>query len=72
MLDSNEDPFFVCALCGETFLKEIPDAEAMAETRALWGDLPDDTEFRPICGDCFHSRTLTELQEIAGHKARVS
>lgn len=72
MPNDNADPFFFCALCGGHFLKEIPDVEAIAETRALWGDLPENTEFRPVCGDCFHSKTLDELQKIAGHTARVS
>lgn len=43
---------FTCAACGETYPKERPDEEALAESKLIWGDqTPDDLAV--ICDDCF-------------------
>ena len=46
---------FTCELCGGTFNKGRPDAEAEAEAEALWGvpHASTDPAMAVICDDCF-------------------
>lgn len=42
---------FTCCECGQTYEKDWPDEDALAESDALWGQM--DTEWAIICDDCF-------------------
>lgn len=46
------EEMYRCAACGHEFEKEWSDEEAMAESKLLWGDLPE-KDLCVICDDCF-------------------
>ena len=48
-LASNE---YRCALCGNVFVKGQSDAEALAEKRAYFGDVPEE-DCAVVCEDCW-------------------
>ncbi len=43
---------YTCACCGETFEKGRDDAEALAETKAIFGNLRPE-EMAIVCEDCY-------------------
>jgi rubredoxin len=44
---------YVCAKCGGTFEKMVPDEEADAEARKIFGAVTDDMAL--VCDDCFQA-----------------
>jgi hypothetical protein len=48
---------YTCAVCRRTYPKERPEAEAIAECIALWGEFPKEEERAVLCDDCFNGRT---------------
>lgn len=43
---------FTCAMCGETFTKGRPDADAVAEMETWFGEVPV-ADRAVVCKDCF-------------------
>ncbi len=48
----NKNNEYTCALCGGVFKKGWPDEEAQAESKKLWGNIPDE-DMELVCDDCF-------------------
>lgn len=71
------DNIFTCAHCGRTFDKEVPDEEALAEARSLFGQSLKKEECDVVCDDCWklmHPSKHLHLAEQAmaeHHKDRV-
>jgi len=47
--DDPEVPTFTCTMCGQTYRKAWSDADALAESKALFGDVP----CAVVCDDCY-------------------
>ena len=43
---------FTCAMCGGTFTKARPDAEAIAEMERYFGNVPE-SQRAAVCDECF-------------------
>ncbi len=43
---------FLCALCGDVFKSERPEAEARAECQEIFGDVPD-ADSAIVCDACW-------------------
>lgn len=43
---------YVCAMCGKTYEKGVPDSEAMAEANEYWPTLKQE-EAAIVCDDCY-------------------
>jgi rubredoxin len=48
----SETETYTCALCGGVFEKGQSDEEALAESRAYFGDVPPE-ELAVVCDDCW-------------------
>lgn len=53
---------YKCAACGETLESEWTETEAKAESKLLWGDLPEES-MCVICDDCFQKGKESALAE---------
>lgn len=53
---------YTCAACGRTFESDRSDAEALAESRLIWGDIPPEEQI-VICDDCFERGFATAHAE---------
>ena len=43
---------FTCSACGNTYPKGRDDEEALADSKLIWGNIPEDS-LCMICDDCF-------------------
>jgi hypothetical protein len=50
---SGKPETYECALCHGIFEKAVPDAEALEETRRLFGEHALKTPLEVVCDDCF-------------------
>ena len=62
--------YFRCSACGELFLSDRSNEEALAESRALWGDA-EPSDLRIVCEECFYSRTIPEWEQATGMRAKL-
>jgi hypothetical protein len=62
--------YFCCSVCGESFLSGRSNEEALAESRALWGEV-EPTGLQIACDECFHSRTIPEWEQATGMRAKL-
>ncbi len=49
---SPDEDTYTCAACGKTYAKVRDEAEAMIESKTLWGDIAP-SDLCVICDDCF-------------------
>ena len=63
--------YFCCSVCGKFFLLGRSNEEALAESRALWGEV-EPTSLQIACDECFHSRTIPEWEQATGMRAKLS
>ncbi len=54
---------YKCSLCGGVFETTVSDEEAMAESRAIFGDVPPE-QLDVVCDDCWHKINPADNQEL--------
>jgi len=43
---------FICECCGEKSESDRPEEDVVAESKLLWGEVPDE-RLAAVCGPCF-------------------
>lgn len=69
--DANGPATFTCTMCGRTYSKAWSDAEALAESKALFGDVP----CAVVCDDCYRGVVPVDTpvpDELVTLRARVA
>ena len=67
---AHPEGYFRCFVCGELFLSDRSNEEALAESRALWGEV-EPSDLQIACDECFYSRTIPEWEQATGMRAKL-
>ena len=62
-----EDPEYTCEYCGNTYLKNRSDEEALKESELLWGHLAV-SERVVVCEDCYKDAMQQVPERLMGTK----